>query len=151
MAQERTAPPRTARSRPLVRGAALAFGALILALPARALAAPGSETSVTVTNNPLVVYGVVALLVGAVVLALFAARPSRAGLGKKPLSPRSHGSAEGLPWMPGGDIFGGPAETEQAPTPSSPRQAPPPSPTGPASQSPNPWSTGAPGAPPRWG
>lgn len=151
MAQERNKRSRTAPSRLFARGAAVAFGTLTLALPTSALAAPGSETNVTVTNDPLVVYAIVGLLLGAVALALFAARPRRAGLGRKPPSPRPVGPAAGLPWMPGGNIFGDGGEPlaagSAAPSVSAPVAAPIRTPP----QVANPWSTGVPGAPPRWG
>jgi hypothetical protein len=68
-----------------------------------ALFAPGEAA--TPMTNPMLVYGVVAVLFGGVALALWASRPLRRGLGPKPLTPRPDG-ADGLPWMPGGDIFG---------------------------------------------
>lgn len=58
----------------------------------------------TPQTNPIIVYGAVFVLLGAVAFALWAARPFRRGLGQKPLTPRPDG-ADGLPWMPGGDIF----------------------------------------------
>lgn len=149
-----------------MRGPVLTFVALMLALPARVLAAPGAESSVTLTTNPLVVYAVVAVLVGAVAVALFVARPRHTGLGPKPFSPQPHMRVEGLPWMPGGDILGANSASEQLPagrlqTESWPTERlpttgahsppPPPSPIETPSQPANPWSTGAPGAPPHWG
>jgi hypothetical protein len=71
----------------------------------------------TPQTNPLIVYGAVIVLMAAVALALWASRPLRRGLGQKPLTPRPDGP-DGLPWMPGGDIFElGDQPTEQQPQP----------------------------------
>ena len=71
---------------------------------------------ITITTDPLLVYGTVGLLVGAVVLALVFARPRR-GLGPASRHDAANAPA-GEPWMPGGDIFGQdqpPAAPEPAP------------------------------------
>lgn len=74
--------------------------------------------------NPLIVYGMIFVLLGAVALALWASRPSRRGLGQKLLTPRPD-DPEGLPWMPGGDIFGETADEPVVATPASAYQPAP--------------------------
>jgi hypothetical protein len=105
----------------------------------------------TPQTNPLIVYGAVLVIMAAVALALWASRPVRRGLGQKPLTPRPDGP-DGLPWMPGGDIF----DSEDRPTYQPTYQQPPtyqPQPpyrpvagaptftTPPVRQRRNPWST----------
>ena len=69
---------------------------------------------VTPQTNPIVVYGAVFALVLAVAIALWASRPLSRGLGQKPLTPRPD-DEYGLPWMPGGDIFGADEPAEATP------------------------------------
>jgi hypothetical protein len=60
---------------------------------------------VDVATDPMLVYGLVGVFVGAVILALFFARP-RPGLGAIKPSDVPASPAGGPPWMPGGDVFG---------------------------------------------
>lgn len=121
-------------------------------------------SEVNVATDPLLVYGMVALFIGALVLALLFVRPRR-GLGAVKRSDAPRTSAD-EPWMPGGDIFGNNPEPAPAPPPAAappppagadPWQSPPPvnpAPTGSPGASPDPWSTGTTGQPgpqPRWG
>jgi len=111
---------------------------------------------VSVVTNPLIVYGMVGLLLGALVLALIFARPRR-GLGAVKRSDVPEGAPTDEPWMPTGDVFGRDGEPVAAP----PAVAVPPAvaasaPAAPSAPSPahDPWSTGATGptdAPPPWG
>jgi hypothetical protein len=104
---------------------------------------------VSVMTDPLVVYGMIGVIIGAVVLALIVALPRR-GLGAASKSDAAKKDPGGLPWMPGGDIFGhdtGPA----APPSEPPTDAPPyfdPSPSQPAAH--DPWSTTDQSDEPRW-
>jgi hypothetical protein len=59
---------------------------------------------VDVATDPMLVYGLVAVFLGAVGLALIFARPRR-GLGAVQRSDVP-ADAGGPPWMPGGDVFG---------------------------------------------
>jgi hypothetical protein len=86
-----------------------------------ALFAPAE--AVTPQTNPIIVYGLVFVLMGATALALWASRPFRRGLGQKLLTPRPD-DADGLPWMPGGDIFGNDEVEPTQPTPAPARAAP---------------------------
>jgi len=138
----------------------LTTAAVYLSLPAGALAGP-AETAVTVLSNPLIVYTVVGVLLGAVVAAIFAARPWRGWFAlRSPVPPSARSGV--LPPMPGGDIFA----TPEQPTPVEPPSPPPapqtpaaplargPSAAAPSPQRPrvrDPWSTGDPGSAPRWG
>jgi hypothetical protein len=79
--------------------------------------------AVTPQTNPIIVYGLVFVLMAALALGLWAARPFRRGLGQKPLTPRPD-DADGLPWMPGGDIFGTDDDEPAQPTPALARAAP---------------------------
>jgi len=104
-----------------------------------ALLAP--TEAATPQTNPLIVYGAVLVLAGAVALALWASRPWRRGLGQKPLTPRPDGP-DGLPWMPGGDIFESDHEpTHQQPQPPYRPVAGAPTFKPPDPQPRNPWST----------
>ncbi|MEP7159277.1 MAG: hypothetical protein ABI797_07600 [Chloroflexota bacterium] len=107
---------------------------------------------VTPQTNPIIVYASVFTLLLAVAVALWASRPLSRGLGQKPLTPRPD-DEYGLPWMPGGDIFGAdePAEaTQPEPTyrpqagaPQFSNPVPPSAPPQPRPAAPrNPWSTG---------
>ena len=69
---------------------------------------------VDVANDPMLVYGLVAVFAGAVVLALILARPRR-GLGAIQRSDVPTRGGGGQPWMPGGDVFGRDPEPEPAP------------------------------------
>ncbi|MEA2675930.1 MAG: hypothetical protein QOJ81_71 [Chloroflexota bacterium] len=128
---------------------------------------------VNVATDPMLVYGLVALFVGAVVLALLFVRPRR-GLGAIKPSDVPNSSPSGELWMPGGDVFGRepqatpepqPVAAEawppQDPWPASdpwqsavrPAQAPAPPQAGAQAPVHDPWSTGATGQPgqePRW-
>ena len=80
---------------------------------------------VTPQTNPIVVYGAVFALLLAVGIALWASRPLSRGLGQKPLTPRPD-DEYGLPWMPGGEIFGDePAEATHEPARAAPTSQPP--------------------------
>jgi hypothetical protein len=116
---------------------------------------------VTVTSDPLVVYAVVALLLGSVVIALLFSLPRR-GLGAVRRSEMRTRPDGDLPWIPGTDILGGPQQSQPtspqaavAPPrtvePGAPSPAPAALPTqaGPSSV-PEPWSTGSPDPSPRW-
>lgn len=122
---------------------------------------------VNVATNPLLVYGLVGLFVGAIVLALIFARPRR-GLGAINRSDVPDRPSGGPPWMPGGDVFGRdpqPQAEPEAPAAASdawpaaetwpsgdPWQSAPPAPGSPPTVH-DPWSTGAtdqPGPQPRW-
>ena len=98
---------------------------------------------VTVTTDPVLVYGMVGLLFGALVLALVFAWP-RSGLGAATKSDADrHAPGDGT-WMPGGDIFG---HDQPAPPRVDPGVTPPPAAPH------DPWSTGASeqsGQQPRW-
>jgi hypothetical protein len=96
---------------------------------------------ISVTTDPLLVFGMVGLLLGAVVLALIFARPRR-GLGAVKRSDVSKDMPPGEPWMPGGDIFDGDGASSSPPPPvagaplaQSPSAGPP--------AAPDPWSSGA--------
>jgi hypothetical protein len=103
---------------------------------------------VDVATDPMLVYGLVAVFVGATVLALIFARPRR-GLGAIKRSDVPSSGYGGPPWMPGGDVFG----REPDPAPEPPAAAPetwpaadpwgsvPPAP-GSRSAVHDPWSTG---------
>lgn len=116
---------------------------------------------VNVATDPALVYGLVALFIGAVVLALIFVRPRR-GLGAINRSDVPDGPEGGEPLMPGGDIFGSDPvpSPEPEPTASASDTWPPADPWGSAPPAPgaqpsvnDPWSTGAPdqpGAQPRW-
>ena len=70
---------------------------------------------VSVTTNPLLVYGMVGLLLGALVLALVFARP-RPGLGAvKRLDVPKAGPAD-EPWMPTGGVLGRDGEPPVTPS-----------------------------------
>jgi hypothetical protein len=108
---------------------------------------------VSVMTDPLIVYGMVGLLLGAVVLALLFSRPRR-GLGAVKPSDVPEGAPADEPWMPTGDIFGDKGLDAAAPpalatTPPAAAAAP-----APPSAVHEPRSTGAAdetGAPPPWG
>lgn len=135
-------------------------------------------SDVNIATDPLFVYGMVALFVGALVLALLFVRPRR-GLGAVKRSDVPDGASSSAPWMPGGDVFGrepqpGPEAPPAAagpwlpendpwqpaadpwPAASDPWQPAPPAVRPPAGSQPaahDPWSTGATGQPgpqPRW-
>jgi hypothetical protein len=59
---------------------------------------------VSVTTDPLIVYGMVGLLVGALLLALLFSRP-RHGLGTVKHSELPERASTDEPWMPTGDVF----------------------------------------------
>ena len=111
---------------------------------------------VSVATDPLIVYGMVGLLLGALVLALIFARP-RHGLGAVKRSDVPEGAPANEPWMPTGDVFGRDGEPVAVP----PAVAAPPAMAAPApaarsapSPAHDPWSTGATAptdAPPPWG
>jgi hypothetical protein len=61
-------------------------------------------SDVNVNTDPLLVFGMVGLFIGAVVLALIFAWPRR-GLGAATKSDAAN-TPPGEVWMPGGDIFG---------------------------------------------
>ena len=114
---------------------------------------------VDVATDPMLVYGLVALFVGAIVLALIFARPRR-GLGAVNRADVPQRKAGGQPWMPGGDVFGREPQPEPEPPaavtdtwPSAdPWQSVPPAPDSPPAVH-DPWSTGTtrqPGPQPRW-
>ena len=115
---------------------------------------------VSVMTDPLIVYGMVGLLLGALVLALLFSRPRR-GLGAARHSDVPEGAPTDEPWMPTDDIFGrdheASTEASTEPSPSAPTVAvaPPAAPTAGAPPAVHdPWSTGASGptgAPPPWG
>lgn len=131
------------------RASGIALVVLALAVPARVMAV---ETVVTVQRSPVVVYGLVALLLGALVLGVVAALPWP-GRGRpnaaKELRPGPHmrfatGARGDLPWMPGGDILGrgerrAPAQPVAERGPDHPAQPPA---TQSANDAPVPWSTG---------
>ncbi|HUP82997.1 MAG TPA: hypothetical protein VM284_02285 [Candidatus Limnocylindria bacterium] len=118
-----------------------------------------------VATDPVLVYGMVALFVGAVVLAMIFVRPRR-GLGEAGPSdpigtrPVAGPRASRGPWMPGGDVFGREPETDPEPPPAAaetwpladPWQSGPPAPGAePAGH--DPWLTGTTdqsGPQPRW-
>jgi len=107
---------------------------------------------VSVVTNPLITYGMVGLLLGALVLALIFARPRR-GLGAVKRSDVPEGAASDEPWMPTSDIF----DRDREPSAAPPAVAAAP-PAGAAAGAPpaihDPWSTGPSGpadAPPPWG
>ena len=108
-----------------------------------------------VATDPTLVYGLVALFVGAVVLALIFARPRR-GLGAIKRSDVPDRPAGGEPWMPGGDIFGREPEAPIEPAQPVADAWPPADPWQLPSAPPavrDPWSTGATDQPepqPRW-
>ena len=111
-------PPKTS-IKPTRRAALVALGgATLLSLPLTAFAL--DVPPVTVATNPIIVYGIVALLVGSVAVGLWFARP-RKGLGPRSAAERSAALASqdggGLPWMPGGDIFGDDDHGQPAPQP----------------------------------
>lgn len=62
-------------------------------------------SEVSVTTDPLIVYGMVGLLICAVVLALLFSRP-RDGLGAVKRSDLPDRAATDEPWMPTGDLSG---------------------------------------------
>jgi hypothetical protein len=114
---------------------------------------------ITVVTDPLIVYGMVGLLLGALVLALIFSRPRR-GLGPVKRSDVPGGVPAGEPWLPTGDIFGRDPEPAAAPptegaTPPTVAATPPPAPAPAAAPVVHDsWSTGAggeEGAPPPWG
>lgn len=110
---------------------------------------------VSVTTDPLLAYGMVGLLLGALVLALVFSLPRR-GLGAVTRSDVPEGAPTDEPWMPGGDIFGRDREVSTAPSPSAPTVAvasPAATTLGAPPAVHDPWSTGASGpagAPPPW-
>ncbi len=109
-------------------------------------------SEVTVTTDPLIVYGMVGLLLGALVLALLFARPRR-GLGAVKRSDVPDHLPTDEPWMPTGDIFGRDPAPPAAP-PTMVTSPPAASPPGGQPTVHDPWSTGASGetgAQPRWG
>jgi hypothetical protein len=67
---------------------------------------------VNVPSDPIVVYGMVGLLIVALVVAFFFSRPRR-GLGAATKADAAKNPPENGVWMPGGDIFG----REPAPPP----------------------------------
>lgn len=77
----------------------------------------------------MLVYGIVALFVGAIVLALVFARP-RLGMGAVKRGDVPGVTPSGQPWMPGGDIFG----NEPQPEPEAPPAA-----AGPWARENDPW------------
>lgn len=97
---------------------------------------------VNVATDPVLVYGLVGLFVGAVVLAVIFVRPRR-GLGAIKRSDVPDAPAHGEPWMPGGDIFG----REPQPAPGQPSAADPwqPADSWPAA---DPWGAAPPASPP---
>jgi hypothetical protein len=114
---------------------------------------------VDVATDPMLVYGLVAIFVGAVVLALIFARPRR-GLGAVNRSDVPQRAPTVQPWMPGGDVFGrepepepeAPAEAAETWPPVDPWRSGPPAPA-PGPPVHDPWSTGATGEAgpqPRW-
>jgi hypothetical protein len=108
---------------------------------------------VSVVTNPLIVYGMVGLLLGAVVLALIFSRP-RHGLGAVKRSDVPESLPTDEPWMPTGDIFGGDGQPEAAPPDVATQPPAAPAAPGPPSSGHDPWSTGAgdeTGVPPPWG
>ena len=110
-------------------------------------------TEISVTTDPLMVYGMVGLLLGALVLALIFVRPRR-GLGAVKRSDLPARAPTDEPWMPTGDVFGRDPEPV-SPSPGVAASAPTAAP-GPAVPAPtrDPWSTGSAGetdAPPPWG
>jgi hypothetical protein len=112
-------------------------------------------SEVNVATDPMLVYGLVGLFIGAVVLALVFARPRR-GLGAIKRSDIPDRPGGGEPWMPGGDIFGREPQAPLEPTQPDPDAWPPADPWHVPSTPPpahDPWSTGAtdqPGPEPRW-
>jgi hypothetical protein len=111
---------------------------------------------VSVTTDPLIVYGMVGLLLGALVLALIFSRPRR-GLGAIKRSDVPGAAPTDEPWMPTGDLFGHDPQPSAPPPPGATISAEPPgaSPPGAPPTVHDPWSTGASGptdAPqPPWG
>ncbi|MEP7361011.1 MAG: hypothetical protein ABI744_05460 [Chloroflexota bacterium] len=108
---------------------------------------------INVPTDPMIVYAIVGVLIGAIVLALVFARPRR-GLGAATEADAAHKSTADGVWMPGGDIFGSepaapqPAQVEPAFTdPITGPLAYPPS-----DYPPDPWSTteDPSGQQPRW-
>ena len=117
----------------------------------------------------MLVYGLVAVFVLAIVLALIFARPRR-GLGAIKRSDVPSSGYGGPPWMPGGDVFGHDPGPEPEPTAAAtetwpaadpwqsaaPAPGSPPAPgsqPAPGSHVHDPWSTGQtdqPGPQPRW-
>jgi hypothetical protein len=167
MPQEWDAQSRTALARRPARGAAgLAAVFVALAHAPAALAAP-AETTVTLPSNPLMVYAVLAVLLGSVTAAFVFSRPRRGPSAVKSSETHPSSANGGLPWMPGGDILGGESETQPeavappsisalppvGPSPARPPSPPPPGqPAMPADRRTAriPWSTGAPGPAQRW-
>lgn len=127
--------------------------ALALGLPATAGAA---ETVVTVQSNPIVVYGMVGLLVGATLLAVLFVLPwrKRRGAGDSDTPVRgphfrfAHAARGKVPWMPGGDFIHADESADRAPSPESPAEPPPAAVPAPlaalAAPGRAPWSTGTP-------
>ena len=107
----------------------------------------------------MLVYGLVAVFVGAIVVALILARPRR-GLGAINRSDVPVSPAGGQPWMPGGDVFGRDPEPELAQPEAATETWPAADPWQSASPGPgsqpavhDPWSTGGTDQPPpqpRW-
>jgi hypothetical protein len=114
---------------------------------------------VDVATDPMLVYGLVAVFIGAVVLALILARPRR-GLGAIKPSDVPLSRSGGQSWMPGGDVLGREPDPEPEPTAAVTETWPKADPWGSAPPAPgsqpavhDPWSTGAtdePGPLPRW-
>jgi hypothetical protein len=110
-------------------------------------------SDLNVTTDPVLVYLMVGLLIGALLLALIFAWPRR-GLGAATKSDAARTPA-GEAWMPGGDIFGREPETpeppEEIPTyPTFPGRTPGQIPGAPPAAH-DPWSTtDQAGQQPRW-
>jgi hypothetical protein len=106
-------------------------------------------SDISVMTDPGVVYGIIGVLIGAVLLALIFALPRR-GLGAASKSDAAKKDLDGLPWMPGGDVFGHDKEPVPPP-PEPPTDSPPyfdPNTDQPAAH--DPWSTTDQSDQPRW-
>jgi hypothetical protein len=113
---------------------------------------------VNVPSDPIVVYGMVGLLILALIVAFYFSRPRR-GLGAATKADAARNPPENGVWMPGGDIFG----REPTPPPpviepaftdplTGPLEYPPADPGAGQPAAHDPWSTTVdpPGQQPRW-